>query len=171
MSNILIGIIGVILFIGIALAGSLILGQDFLTASSAGKSAGLLSITDQVVRARQMFEIRTGLEYHDEFATPLAPRFITHLPVNPTNAANPFHFLDKHGRSEGRQVILVTAIGANMPNLTCLAVAEQANQDISSGEPPTIKRIADLETPFGCFRAKAQIGEIRTDRFYVYRLL
>ena len=77
MSNVLIGIIGVILFIGLALAGALILGDDFRTASSSSKAAAHISQISQIAHAASMYELKTGRRVPDS-ASPnmLVPRFL-----------------------------------------------------------------------------------------------
>lgn len=78
MSNVLIGIIGVILFIGLALAGALILGTDFKTASSSSKAAKYISELNQISQAVNMYELKKGSKIPDD-VTPnfLKPRFLS----------------------------------------------------------------------------------------------
>ena len=61
MSNVLIGIIGVILFIGLALAGALILGDDFRTANNSSKASEMISQLQQVASAANMYQLKTGV--------------------------------------------------------------------------------------------------------------
>lgn len=63
MSNVLIGIIGVILFIGLALAGALILGDDFKSASRDAKATALMSQMQQVSQALDMYRLKTGADF------------------------------------------------------------------------------------------------------------
>ena len=82
MSNVLIGIIGVILFIGLALAGALILGSDFLDSSAASKGAAYVSQAQQVSNAVVMYEMKTGT--YAPTTTDLsflAPRFLKTVPA------------------------------------------------------------------------------------------
>ena len=60
MSNVLIGIIGVILFIGLALAGALFLGPRFQNATSFSKAAAVNSALADVVRAENLYELSAG---------------------------------------------------------------------------------------------------------------
>jgi hypothetical protein len=60
MSNVLIGIIGVILFIGLALAGALFLGSRFQNATSFSKAAAVNSAIADVVRAENLYELSSG---------------------------------------------------------------------------------------------------------------
>ena len=79
MSNVLIGIIGVILFIGLALAGALILGDDFKSSNAASRAAGLTSRTQQTAAAIEMYQLKTGqmvTKNVDMSIDFLVPRFV-----------------------------------------------------------------------------------------------
>ena len=85
MSNVLIGIIGVILFIGLALAGALILGDDFRTASNSSQAASLMSQMKQAADAADMYKLKTGSAYVPAIETDfLVPRFLKTPAVNTT---------------------------------------------------------------------------------------
>ena len=60
MSNVLIGIIGVILFIGLALAGALFLGPRFQEASNNAKAAAVVQSMDQFTKAVNMYQTLEG---------------------------------------------------------------------------------------------------------------
>lgn len=62
MSNVLIGIIGVILFIGLALAGALFLGPRFQEASNASKASAYVSEGRQIASAMQMYRVQEGVD-------------------------------------------------------------------------------------------------------------
>lgn len=86
MSNVLIGIIGVILFIGLALAGALILGDDFRSAGNDSKAAIVQSQLKQVADAAVMARIKTGrpvMAGQVDATSPLIPRFLKTPPTNP----------------------------------------------------------------------------------------
>ena len=92
LSNVLIGIIGVILFIGLALAGALILGDDFKSASSSTIAATLMSQMKQAADAADMRKLKLGKAYTPSMGTSfLVPRFLkteAQSPV-PLARANP----------------------------------------------------------------------------------
>ena len=94
MSNVLIGIIGVILFIGLALAGAMILGDDFRSASNSSKAATYVSRIQQVGAAAQMYQLKTGnkigMERNGLDSSFLIPRFLKALPSDPTITAPMF---------------------------------------------------------------------------------
>lgn len=84
MSNVLIGIIGVILFIGLALAGALFLGPRFQQTTANSKAAAVMSQIKQVSDAMNLEALDNGglpqtcrnLEY-------LAPRYLKNIPITP----------------------------------------------------------------------------------------
>lgn len=85
MSNVLIGIIGVILFIGLALAGALILGDDFRTASNSSQAAALMSQIKQAADASEMRRLKLGVSTTPSTSTDfLVPRFLKVTASNPT---------------------------------------------------------------------------------------
>jgi len=92
VSNVLIGIIGVILFIGLALAGALILGDDFRTATSSSKAAAVTQTMQQVVAAANMFQLKKGRqlmasEHSTAIDTLVAAKSLKVAAVNPMNGA------------------------------------------------------------------------------------
>lgn len=60
MSNVLIGVIGVILFIGLALAGALFLGERFSNASNDAEAARVISEGAQINRAFELYQLNEG---------------------------------------------------------------------------------------------------------------
>lgn len=90
MSNVLIGIIGVILFIGLALAGALILGDDFRNASSSTRAAALMSQIKQAADAGTMYRLKTGRGQIPSIETDyLVPRYLKTPATNPMAGSNP----------------------------------------------------------------------------------
>ena len=61
MSNVLIGIIGVILFIGLALAGALFLGPRFQEATQNSRAAAAIQGVHQITSAANMYRVQEGL--------------------------------------------------------------------------------------------------------------
>jgi hypothetical protein len=88
MANVLIGIIGVILFIGLALAGALFLGDQFKKATARTNASIVIGQIAQMSQAVEMYRLKTGI------ASPtcqtvdfLVPRFLKSVPVSPTVTA------------------------------------------------------------------------------------
>jgi hypothetical protein len=87
MSNVLIGIIGVILFIGLALAGALFLGPRFQEATINSKASAEISQVHQFASAISLFEVQEGEQYDTSKLSRLIPGYLKSLPVN-TNGSN-----------------------------------------------------------------------------------
>ena len=60
LSNVLIGIIGVILFIGLALAGALFLGPRFQESTISSKASRTVQATAQVANAMSLYLVNSG---------------------------------------------------------------------------------------------------------------
>lgn len=94
MSNVLIGVIGVILFIGLALAGALILGDDFRASKASTTAALTAQQLQQIAAAANMYQLKTGrillaANASTNMAT-LTPRFLQSIPINPVESAGYF---------------------------------------------------------------------------------
>lgn len=137
MSNVLIGIIGVILFIGLALAGALILGDDFRSVKWSTGGAGMLAQVDQVAKAASMKQLKTGSPASLGPVTPLIPRFLKTMPMNPASASEPF-IVDLDGNSTGPAAFVMMSIAGSGDNYNyCLEIARQVdNMDTTNNAPP-----------------------------------
>lgn len=90
MSNVLIGIIGVILFIGLALAGALFLGPRFQEATVNSKASAEMGQVHQYAAAVSLFELQEGETYSLAKVSRLVPDYLKSLPRNTggTNSAS-----------------------------------------------------------------------------------
>lgn len=161
MSNVLIGIIGVILFIGLALAGALILGDDFRTASSSSQAAAVVSQLQQTQSAIEMWRLKTGQRtVMTQDTTFLVPRFLKTGAVNPTSyGRNPPYpywqgvFLNNDldtnvtdeakGQIAGWAMIVIGPAADTKARNTCLAIEEGQGRS-------TIDSIRYGVNPIGC---------------------
>jgi hypothetical protein len=82
MSNVLIGIIGVILFIGLALAGALFLGPRFQESTNISKASAYVAQGKQIADAMQMYRIQEGRDV--PINTPIGNLVGTYLKSVPT---------------------------------------------------------------------------------------
>jgi hypothetical protein len=141
MSNVLIGIIGVILFIGLALAGALILGDDFKSASAGSKAAATMAQAQQIAAAINMYKLKTGrnmttLEYRDNATTLLVPRFLKAVPTFPNPAGGAYQIQDTSGLNNNNNPVFIVA--ADLPRSAssraiCQAAAEGFGKEIEDG--------------------------------------
>jgi hypothetical protein len=82
MSNVLIGIIGVILFIGLALAGALFLGPRFQEARISARAAAEMQAVSQMANAVALFRVQEGEEYDRSKMSRLYPSYLKATPAN-----------------------------------------------------------------------------------------
>ena len=163
MSNVLIGIIGVILFIGLALAGALILGDDFRSSRSSSMAAAVVAQMQQVTAAVNMYQLKTGTpmlasNYPTNMAT-LSPRFLKSPPRGPVGDG--FTTVDKNGNGAAVQADHVyVPIGATSDQYAknaCIAINEQAgaNDPVAALGPMTSPQawgaFIAASKPMGCF--------------------
>jgi hypothetical protein len=88
MSNVLIGIIGVILFIGLALAGALFLGPRFQESTANSDAAAVMSSIKQAIDGAELWRIQEGRSYVPASGAGfLAPGYLKSIPSNPAPAA------------------------------------------------------------------------------------
>jgi hypothetical protein len=97
LSNVLIGIIGVILFIGLALAGALILGDDFKAASRDSKVTNLIAKMQQMANGLDMYNIKTGRQFPAMVSiygdTTIVPRYIKEPYSEPEGGGGPIIYI------------------------------------------------------------------------------
>lgn len=131
VSNVLIGIIGVILFIGLALAGALILGDDFRGASAESKAAAIASLMQQSAQAVNMYQLKTGRilpsSAAENYAAVIGPRFLKTSPLNPVNG-NPFLVNNQGGGHDSTpSVQIYTSLGNDViAKAVCKAIEGMA---------------------------------------------
>jgi hypothetical protein len=166
MSNVLIGIIGVILFIGLALAGALILGDDFKSASSSSQAAAVVSQLQQTQAAIEMWRMKTGQrQIMTQDTSFLVPRFLKTRAVNASsyrNAGVPYwnevflnNDIDANQDNEAkgyvaRWAMVIMGISTDTKARdTCVAIEEgQGRTTIATTNVPT--------NPVGCSLANGQ---------------
>ncbi len=161
MSNVLIGIIGVILFIGLALAGALFLGSRFQESTNNSKASSIVQAVAQVSSAVNMRDVMTGTRMN-----PSGPPADVDLLVSegylrsiPTNA----------GRSGTRPVLMMAAgsgndaapashvvMGIGDSERVCEAIARQTNTPAPSSE--VFVEAASMPGVSGCIRASNSNG-------------
>lgn len=134
MSNVLIGIIGVILFIGLALAGALFLGPRFQESQNNAKASAVVQVISQVSNALEMYRVQEGRIYQP--ANPLLPMiglvgtYLRSDPANPTGPNDGIVLLS--GIAPSGPTIVVALVLENNAKPICEAINRQ------TGGPTTI---------------------------------
>ena len=103
MSNVLIGIIGVILFIGLALAGALFLGPRFQESTNVSKAAAVVQALKQTADASAMYGVQEGKDLlasqsGSNMALLVSSGYLRSPIVNPVNGQQIFT-VDPNGNS------------------------------------------------------------------------
>ncbi len=116
LSNVIIGIIGVILFIGLAVAGASILGTDFMTANASSKASIVTSHLQQISQASQGLKARRGATVPSNAASfgngLVAQNALRSVPVNPMAPGNPYLAANSaFGQSAADASYVYTVIG------------------------------------------------------------
>jgi hypothetical protein len=155
MSNVLIGIIGVILFIGLALAGALILGDDFKTANAGSKAAAITSTLQQVSQAANMYQLKRGVVIPSSTANNVTTLLFNAKSLK-TAATNPYNGLEIFAVDAGgahnanRATFLYTNVGFTGDEAAkriCLSIEESAGAanplDVTTARPFLTKTTSD----------------------------
>lgn len=138
MSNVLIGIIGIILFIGLALAGALFLGPRFQSASNDSKAAAMVQQLQQASNAAAMYTVETGSPLPSGLLgeSHLIGRYLKQDLRNPLENGGPAYLFDENGQTIGEEeskfVGMVLKNGSNSQQI-CESVQRSAGQIASSG--------------------------------------
>jgi hypothetical protein len=173
MSNVLIGIIGVILFIGLALAGALFLGPRFQEVTADSKAAALVQQAAQVAQARSMYRVQEGREPTDFAETGLIPGYLKAKPINPTNVDYNYNAVDVDGQwagpsGAGKAAYLVIAgIGGDTATAAkiCASVSRQSGLPVAG--PQEITAFTQISRETACIKPTAQIGVVAPGNIYI----
>jgi type II secretory pathway pseudopilin PulG len=167
MSNVLIGIIGVILFIGLALAGALFLGPRFQESTNNSKASAAVQAVAQVAHAANMYEVNNGkfivnsLTDVDDLK---ADGFLKATPVNPVVASNtPFTIASTGGLSPTRPSFVLMYLGqTTVARDVCIAVEKQMGKT-DRLDPALMEEVTDFfqragPGKSGCHRNRGSFG-------------
>ena len=167
MSNVLIGIIGVILFIGLALAGALFLGPRFQESQNASRASAAVQVSQQIANAAQLRQVDSGERGTAGRASVLsAAGYLKSAPANPVENGWETGTVDENGQLDGPAVYSVVAMydwpadaGMNAQrSAICAAVAKQYGQTLqANGGPPLAAKPSSAST--GCIKLNQAWGE------------
>ena len=168
MSNVIIGIIGVILFIGLALAGATYFGPR-VTQSTSQAQAGqvmsqLVAISNAVKVRDQERQMATTGGFNLDY---LAPDYLGDAPSNPTEGPAPF-LLDSSGSAGGIASIAGIKVSGNRSVAICNEISRLG------GGPSTaqLRLNANLALPIGCFRIDRDLSpQVRKDDYIAYAVI
>ena len=146
MSNVLIGIIGVILFIGLALAGALFLGPRFQDSSNNSKAAAVLSQTKQVADAAALYRVQEGVEFPTETVIDPAVLVPGYLKTAPSGV-NIFRWVGTE-----KSVAFIHLPMTEESERICAAVQRQTGQ-IKAGDEPILGAGAGIRPDVPAFNA------------------
>jgi hypothetical protein len=164
MSNVLIGIIGVILFIGLALAGALFLGPRFQEATLNSKASAMAQSVHQLASAANLYEVQEGRTLTSANAGAVtnalvSAGYLKSPPVNPV-ASWTFDGNNDTGTYSGRVTVVHAGMPLNDTNARiCAILARQGGLTLGSdGSPPAQATLPS--TKFGCFRANGYVDDV-----------
>ena len=151
MSNVLIGIIGVILFIGLALAGALFLGPRFQEATLNSKASATVQAVSQIAHAAELRNISTGapLTSSSDAIDKLSTEgWLKSVPSNPSGGTGLFLQAIDGSTTAGTAHIVVAVLPrtANSKAL-CEAVVKQTSGRMIDGSTTM------ATDPTGCVNA------------------
>ena len=179
MSNVLIGIIGVILFIGLALAGALFLGPRFQQSTNNSKASASVQAVSQVGNAANMANVQNGTTYQaaatnlDGSATSLnGTGFLKSVPTNPTGGGA-ITLVTTAGAATGDAAYAVMPLTTNGAAI-CAAIAKQSGMGTAfvttdaNGNDAVVSQASLPANPSGCIQASAAIGSLAKDGYYAF---
>ncbi len=185
MSNVLIGIIGVILFIGLALAGALFLGPRFQESTNNAKAAAVAQSVSQIAHAANLYAANEGSSYISSTSENsgvdglIAGKYIKSRPTNPVVSRMGVQYggivLSGSGVFAGRGEYAVMPLSDGEPGedsdavRVCRAIAQQNGQAVpADGSAPKAATPQDVGRNVGCMRATALWGVIAADRIIAF---
>ena len=157
MSNVLIGIIGVILFIGLALAGALFLGPRFQEASNSSKAAATVSHLRQIATGVNAYEIQNGetmiAANHSADINFLLNGYMKSFPTNPFSGET-YRLNDRNANIDVLPVAMImTPIGTDdRAREGCVMIEKQVGIAQPDMAPKTdFGATFASKGPLGCF--------------------
>ena len=175
MSNVLIGIIGVILFIGLALAGALFLGPRFTDAKSTSTAAAAIQAVSQISSAivYSNTDLANRAPAGLDPATLVAGKYMKSIPTNP-GGSDAIVVLSRIGEtSTGDAGLVVARLSTPAAGRTCGSIVRQSSNgmdSIGSDGYVVAASVSQIPAgPAGCFRVgSTSINGLSADQFYVF---
>jgi len=136
MSNVLIGIIGVILFIGLALAGALFLGPRFQEATLNSKAAATVQAVSQVAHAAELRNLSSGAALTaaaDSIGKLATEGWLKTVPVNPSGGSGLFLQAVDGGTAGNAHIVVAVLPRETKSKALCEAVVRQTSGTMIDG--------------------------------------
>ena len=169
MSNVLIGIIGVILFIGLALAGALFLGPRFQESANNSKASAVVQAVSQISNATTMKTLQEGSPVMAG-TTPadlVGGGYLKSEPGNPTGAGsiNIFGSLGEGAAAKVKAGMVVLSLVGNAESV-CNAIAKQTG----SGSYVVVSDAGQFPSgQTGCFKTgSTTVFSLQANQFYAF---
>ncbi len=173
MSNVLIGIIGVILFIGLALAGALFLGDRFSDTRNTSVGSATTQAVSQVANAVNLYNAENIVKVGagSDPSSLVATQYLKALPTNPGGTTDLF-FVNESGASLGDASLVIASLNRADARRVCGAIHRQtanAQSDVARDEFPIVGSADPLTAgPVGCFMMSGDKNLLRTNEFYAF---
>jgi len=172
MSNVLIGIIGVILFIGLALAGALFLGPRFQESTQNSKAAAAMQAVSQVSHAANLYEVSEGVRIQGSGGVPITSStsadtirfrrsgYLKSIPVNPTGMGREIGLLGSTNGAVGNASDAALSLGNSEAAAKLCDVIRRQSGDTSATVPTDpLYLVSTGRRSSGCWRPSATSGE------------
>ena len=181
MVNVLIGIIGVILFIGLALAGAGFLGPKFTEAMVKSKAMAVSQLTSQITMALTMHrgDEQVPLVARTSLVSLVPKGYLKDVPMNPFmgEGGYPFRALYSGAVERGdfyADVVFVSMGNGNEMMLVCEAINRQSPGGVAEVPQMPLEMGTDIRSMLrgttGCFQVHAAgiYGEANPGDYVVY---
>jgi len=176
VSNVLIGIIGVILFIGLALAGALFLGERFAQSRNTSVASATVQAVSQISNGINLYNAENGLPLvattNPTFLTTPGSAYLKSVPINPTGGPAAQILTETAtgvATLPGRLVVMKLA-GADAD--VCKAIARQTTSGLDTvGANGFVEANSAAEMPAGpagCFMVKTAFGALDANGYYAF---
>ena len=176
MSNVLIGIIGVILFIGLALAGALFLGERFAQSRNTSVASSTVQAVAQISNGINLYNAENGVAMmastDPTVLTDPAAKYLKSIPGNPTGGSAAVILSDVASATNtlpGRLVVMKLA-GATAD--VCKAISRQTTSGLDTvGQNGFVEAASAAEMPrgpAGCFMVKTAFGALDANGYYAF---
>lgn len=170
MSNVLIGIIGVILFIGLALAGALFLGPRFQESTIQSKAAASVQALTQMANAANMYRLQEGKPFQSGYVEPLVDSgYMKAIPKNPADPNDGFDARTESGEVfAGDAKVIGMGVGdGEVGRRICTSINRQTAPNIQTGDTPPLIDAYPNNT-IGCFRIANGLGTLPKTFYIAY---